>query len=105
MNVLDAIRKRFDDAKRYTEKHKEENKRKNEELNMDADSKVVPFVINVLKKDGVITAEKTAEFLHLYDGRTFINTEWGTVTNVSVIDFVNSMLEEIGNKNVCMFYW
>ena len=37
MNVLDRIRKRFDDAKRYTEKHKEENKRKNEELNMDAD--------------------------------------------------------------------
>ena len=105
MNVLDAIRKRFDDAKRYTEKRKEENKRENEELNMDADSKVVPFVINVLKKDGVITAEKAAEFLHLYDGRTFINTEWGTVTNVSVIDFVNSMLEEIGNKNVCMFYW
>ena len=61
MNVLDRIRKRFDDAKRYTEKHKEENKRKNEELNMDADSKVVPFVINVLKKDGVITAEKAAE--------------------------------------------
>ena len=105
MNVLDAIRKRFDDAKRYTEKRKEEIKRENEELNMDADSKVVPFVINVLKKDGVITAEKAAEFLHLYDGRTFINTEWGTVTNVSVIDFVNSMLEEIGNKNVCMFYW
>ena len=105
MSLLDRIRENI----RLYDLRKQERKvvkeRTDKENLLPSDDAVFPWMIKTLKNKNVITAEKAAEFLHLYDGRTFINTEWGTVINVSVIDFVNSMLEEIGNKNVCMFYW
>ena len=105
MNVLDGIRKRFDDANRHAENYRESMKREKEKLNFDKDANIVYFVIDVLKNNGVITAEKADEYNNLWDGRTFISTEWGDVYSVSMQDFLKSMLEEIANKNVRVFYW
>lgn len=94
MNVLDRIRENI----RLYDLRKQERKvvkeRTDKENLLPSDDAVFPWMIKTLKNKNVITAEKAAEYVKLYEAS---EKHWE--------NFVNSMLEEIGNKNVCMFYW
>lgn len=94
MNVLDRIRENI----RLYDLRKQERKvvkeRTDKENLLPSDDAVFPWMIKTLKNKNVITAEKAAEYVKLYEAS---EKHWE--------NFVGSMLEEIGNKNVCMFYW
>ena len=94
MNVLDAIREniRLYDLRKQDRKVVEE--RVDKENSLPSDNAVFPWMIKTLKNKNVITAEKAAEYIKL---REASELHWE--------NFVSSMLEEIGNKNVRMFYW
>lgn len=94
MNVLDAIREniRLYDLRKQDRKVVEE--RVDKENSLPSDNAVFPWMIKTLKNKNVITAEKAAEYIKL---REASELHWE--------NFVGSMLEEIGNKNVRMFYW
>ena len=94
MNVLDRIRENI----RLYDLRKQERKvvkeRTDKENLLPSDDAVFPWMIKTLKNKNVITAEKAAEYVKLYEAS---EKHWE--------NFVGSMLEEIGNKNVCMFHW
>lgn len=94
MNVLDIIRENI----RLYDLRKQERKvvkeRTDKENLLPSDDAVFPWMIKTLKNKNVITAEKAAEYVKLYEAS---EKHWE--------NFVGSMLEEIGNKNVCMFHW
>ena len=94
MNVLDRIREniRLYDLRKQDRKVVEE--RVDKENSLPSDDAVFPWMIKTLKNKNVITAEKAAEYVKLYEAS---EKHWE--------NFVGSMLEEIGNKNVCMFHW
>lgn len=94
MNVLDRIRENI----RLYDLRKQERKvvkeRTDKENLLPSDDAVFPWMIKTLKNKNVITAEKASEYVKLYEAS---EKHWE--------NFVGSMLEEIGNKNVCMFHW
>lgn len=94
MNVLERIREniRLYDLRKQDRKVVEE--RTDKENLLPSNNAVFPWMIKILKNNNVITAEKAAEYVTLYEAS---DMHWE--------NFVGSMLEEIGNKNVRMFYW
>lgn len=94
MNVLDAIREGIRINNLRQVKRNEEAMRLKENDSFYSDVAIPSMVIRVLKEKNVITAGKADEYLKLYD---FTAVHW--------TDFLKSMLEEISNKNVRVFYW
>ena len=94
MNVLDRIREniRLHDLRKQKRKVVEESMDKQNSL--PSDDAVFPWMIKTLKNKNVVTAEKAAEYINLFEA-----------SELNWMKFTESMLEEIGNKNVCMFYW
>ena len=94
MSLLDRIRENI----RLYDLRKQERKvvkeRTDKENLLPSDDAVFPWMIKTLKNKNVITAEKAAEYVKLYEA-----------SEIHWENFVGSMLEEIGNKNVCMFHW
>ena len=94
MYVLDAFREGIRVNNLRQVKRNEEAMRLKENDSFYSDVAIPSMVIRVLKEKNVITAGKADEYLKLYD---FTAVHW--------IDFLKSMLEEISNKNVRVFYW
>lgn len=94
MNVLDAIRENIRKYDLRKQERKVVEERTDKENLLSSDNAVFPWMIKTLKNKNVITAEKAAEYVKLYEASEM---HWK--------NFVGSMLEEIGNKNVRMFYW
>ena len=94
MSLLDDIREgsRINNLRQV--KRNEEAMRLKENDSFYSDVAIPSMVIRVLKEKNVITAGKADEYLKLYD---FTAVHW--------TDFLKSMLEEIANKNVRVFYW
>ena len=94
MNVLDGIREGIRINNLRQVKRNEEAMRLKENDSFYSDVAIPSMVIRVLKEKNVITAGKADEYLKLYE---FTDVHW--------TDFLKSMLEEIANKNVRVFYW
>lgn len=94
MNVLDAIRESIRINKLRQVKRDEEAMRLKANDSFAADIAIPSMVIRVLKEKNVITAGKADEYTKLYQ---YTNLQWK--------DFLKSMMEEIANKNVRVFYW
>ena len=94
MNVLDAIRESIRINNLRQVKRNEEAMRLKENNSFYSDDAIPSMFIRVLKEKNVITAGKADEYFKLYD---FTAAHW--------TDFLKSMLEEIANKNVRVFYW
>ena len=94
MNVLDGIREGIRINNLRQVKRNEEAMRLKENDSFYSDVAIPSMVIRVLKENNVITAGKADEYLKLYE---FTDVHW--------TDFLKSMLEEIANKNVRVFYW
>ena len=94
MNLLDGIREGIRINNLRQVKRNEEAMRLKENDSFYSDVAIPSMVIRVLKENNVITAGKADEYLKLYE---FTDVHW--------TDFLKSMLEEIANKNVRVFYW
>ena len=94
MNLLDDIREGIRINNLRQVKRNEEAMRLKENDSFYSDVAIPSMVIRVLKENNVITAGKADEYLKLYE---FTDVHW--------TDFLKSMLEEIANKNVRVFYW
>ena len=94
MSLLDNIREGIRVNNLRQVKRNEEAMRLKENDSFDSDVDIPSMVIRVLKEKNVITAGKADEYLKLYE---FTDVHW--------TDFLKSMLEEIANKNVRVFYW
>ena len=94
MNVLDAIREGIRVNNLRQVKRNEEAMRLKENDSFYSDVAIPSMVIRVLKEKNVITAGKADEYTKLYQ---YTDLQWQ--------DFLKSMLEEIANKNVRVFYW
>ena len=94
MSLLDDIREGIRINNLRQVKRNEEAMRLKENDSFYSDVAIPSMVIRVLKEKNVITAGKADEYLKLYD---FTAVHW--------TDFLKSMLEEISNKNVRVFYW
>ena len=94
MNLLDDIREGIRINNLRQVKRNEEAMRLKENDSFYSDVAIPSMVIRVLKEKNVITAGKADEYLKLYD---FTAVHW--------TDFLKSMLEEINNKNLRVFYF
>ena len=94
MSLLDDIREGIRINNLRQVKRNEEAMRLKENNSFYSDVDIPSMVIRVLKEKNVITAGKADEYFKLYD---FTAAHW--------TDFLKSMLEEIANKNVRVFYW
>ena len=94
MSLLDDIREGIRINNLRQVKRNEEAMRLKENDSFYSDVAIPSMVIRVLKEKNVITAGKADEYFKLYD---FTAAHW--------TDFLKSMLEEIANKNVRVFYW
>ena len=94
MNVLDAIREGIRINNLRQVKRDEEAMRLKENDSFNSDVAIPSMVIRVLKEKNIITAGKADEYTKLYQ---YTDLQWK--------DFLKSMMEEIANKNVRVFYW
>ena len=94
MNVLDGIREGIRINKLRQVKRDEEAMRLKANDSFNSDVAIPSMVIRVLKEKNVITAGKADEYTKLYQ---YTDLQWK--------DFLKSMMEEIANKNVRVFYW
>ena len=94
MNLLDGIREGIRINNLRQVKRDEEAMRLKANDSFNSDVAIPSMVIRVLKEKNVITAGKADEYLKLYD---FTAVHW--------TDFLKSMLEEINNKNLRVFYF
>ena len=94
MSLLDNIRESIRINNLRQVKRNEEAMRLKENNSFYSDDAIPSMFIRVLKEKNVITAGKADEYFKLYD---FTAAHW--------TDFLKSMLEEIANKNVRVFYW
>ena len=94
MNVLDAIREGIRINNLRQVKRNEEAMRLKENNSFYSDDAIPSMFIRVLKEKNVITAGKADEYTKLYQ---YTDLQWK--------DFLKSMMEEIANKNVRVFYW
>ena len=94
MNLLDDIREGIRINNLRQVKRNEEAMRLKENDSFYSDVAIPSMVIRVLKEKNVITAGKADEYTKLYQ---YTDLQWK--------DFLKSMMEEIANKNVRVFYW
>ena len=94
MNVLDGIREGIRINKLRQVKRDEEAMRLKANDSFNSDVAIPSMVIRVLKEKNIITAGKADEYTKLYQ---YTDLQWK--------DFLKSMMEEIANKNVRVFYW
>ena len=94
MNLLDGIREGIRINNLRQVKRDEEAMRLKANDSFNSDVAIPSMVIRVLKEKNIITAGKADEYTKLYQ---YTDLQWK--------DFLKSMMEEIANKNVRVFYW
>ena len=94
MSLLDNIREGIRVNNLRQVRLSEEAKRLNANDSLNSDIAIPSMVIRVLRDKKIITANKGEEYFNLYD---FTAVHW--------TDFLKSMLEEINNKNLRVFYF
>ena len=94
MSLLDDIREGIRINNLRQVKRNEEAMRLKENDSFYSDVAIPSMVIRVLKEKNVITAGKADEYTKL---NQYTDLQWK--------DFLKSMMEEIANKNVRVFYW